>query len=516
MKEHLMAKTIGDGKKGQDPWRTLPGDALVDEKIPGMQADLSDSVSQWIPERTEKRFDFGRAPAELQALQGKYTHSYVDPETKRLSIMGLQQPGASKYDVWTAHYNLDPASGQYVLDSTEEQKMESTFSKLAKTIGPVLAVGAAGALAAGAAGAAGGGGAGGAAGAGAGSSSGLGALGHGAWLGDGFASGIGAWDAAATGIGALGKGGAGTGLFGGLSDVFTKAGGGAMNAKNWIDLIGLGVSAYGLAKQTAPEAPDMSGVNDAASRNAAIAERQQGLAEKQYADQMAIFEQFKPMLMEQIALSVAEQKKSIERGDDQWASYTSTWRPLENTLAQRTADLANPARVEQEAQRAASDTAGKFDLARTETRRSLEMAGASPEKIAAMEAAGRLNEAKSVGGVMSTARRQTETQQMGLLDNATRFGRNMPSTGLQVAGLAGSQGQAASGGVGNMQGSLANATQAASPLFNSAIAANNAYGNLFSTSAQAQYRSEMDKYNATIGALVGAANLYGRHFGPKE
>jgi hypothetical protein len=142
----------------QDSWRTLPGNALVGHTIQGRWADRSESVTEWEPERSEQRFDFGHAPPELQALQGKYTHSYVDPQTKRLSIMGLQRPGAHKYDVFSLHYNLDPESGQYVLDSADEQKMKSTASKLAKTIGPVLAVGAAGALAS----AAGGGSAGGA------------------------------------------------------------------------------------------------------------------------------------------------------------------------------------------------------------------------------------------------------------------------------------------------------------------------------------------------------------------
>lgn len=127
--------------------QTLPGNALYDENIPGYYADLSDSISVWNPERTEKRFDFDQASPELQALRGKYTHTYVDPATNRLSLMGLQQPGAHKYDVFSAHYNFDPNTGQYVLDDMDAQKMKSTFSKLAKTIGPVLGAGAIGAMA---------------------------------------------------------------------------------------------------------------------------------------------------------------------------------------------------------------------------------------------------------------------------------------------------------------------------------------------------------------------------------
>lgn len=131
----------------QDAWRTLPADAFYNETIPGYYADLSDSLSVWNPERVEQRFDFSKAPEDLRSLMGKYTHSYVDPTTKRLALMGLQQPGEHKYDVFSAYYNLDPNTGQYVLDTADEQRMKSTFSKLAKTIGPVLGAGAAAGLA---------------------------------------------------------------------------------------------------------------------------------------------------------------------------------------------------------------------------------------------------------------------------------------------------------------------------------------------------------------------------------
>lgn len=321
---------------------------------------------------------------------------------------------------------------------------------------------------------------------------------------------------AATSLGATGLGTAAA-AGGGVMDSIISGGKkmiDAMGAKDWIDLAGLGISAVGLSKMTAPQAPDMSGVNDAAQRNAKIAERQQDLAEKTYADSMAIFEQFKPMLMQQAQLSIEAAQKNLGRSDAQWADYEQTWRPIEHKMASMTLDMTNPARVEQEAQRAASDVTGQFDQARTENRRALIAAGASPEKIAALEAAGRVNEAKAVGGVMGDARRAQEGRAMAYLDNASRFSRNMPSTGIQVGSLGSSQGGQAVGTVGAIQAGAATPAASAAPLLQSAVGANQSAGGLWNLSANQQYQADMNEYNATLGALSGAANLWGRYFSP--
>lgn len=211
----------------------------------------------------------------------------------------------------------------------------------------------------------------------------------------------------------------------------------------------------------------------AAAASLELGNRQQDLAEKQYADQQELFKSFEPMLKEQISKSLVAQDKSTAQSDDAWADYNKTWKPVEQKLAADSLDYATPGRQEAEAARAASDTKGAFDQAAVQSRRSLEMAGASPEKIAALEAAGRLQEAKAVGGAESVARRDVESKGMAYLDNAARFGRSMPSTGIATAGLAGSQGAQAQGGYGGLSAASSAPAQSASSLFG---AANSAYG----------------------------------------
>lgn len=287
--------------------------------------------------------------------------------------------------------------------------------------------------------------------------------------------------------------------------------GDGLTTSNWIDLGKLALTGYAIGKQTAPDAPDMTGVNEAAKANASIADRQQTLAEQQYADQRALLEQYSPLLKAQLEKANTLQDQSIAQSAAQWEDYQSTWRPVEQQLAARTMALADPGRIEQEASRAAADTTSQFDRARQSTEASLAMAGASPEKIAALTAAGRLNEAKAVGGAQAGARRDTEAKQIALVDNAARFGRNMPSTGIQTATLAGSQGQQVQGAYGTLASATGQPAASASPLLANAVSANNSAGSLFGNAAQQNYNANMNQYNAAMGGLLAGANLWGMY-----
>lgn len=267
---------------------------------------------------------------------------------------------------------------------------------------------------------------------------------------------------------------------------------------DWIQLGGLVNSVF-----NRPDAPDTSGMNAAAQANASIAGRQEDLAEKTYADQMALFNEFKPMLVQQMQSSITEQGKSTARADDQWNNYLTTFRPAEQALVDKSMNWASDSRMTAEANRAGSAVAGQFDRARADTTQTLAMAGASPEKIAALTAAGRLEEAKAVGGAQGNARREVQQQGMAYLDNAARFGRNMTSTGLAAAGLASQQGAQATQGYGNLADASSGPAASASPLFQSAVSANNSAGSLFGNVANVNAQSNLQDYNATMGTLAG-------------
>lgn len=282
-----------------------------------------------------------------------------------------------------------------------------------------------------------------------------------------------------------------------------------MEFSNWLDLGKLALTGYAVGKSTAPETPDTSGLNDAARSNAAIATRQQDLAEKQYADQKALFDEWKPMLSQQIQASLDAQTKSTARSDDAWADYKATWQPVEQQLAARSLDLASQGRIDQEAERSAADVAGRTDAALAESRRALIASGASPEKVAALQAAGTLEAAKAVGGARATGRRDAETRAVSYLDNAAKFGRNMPSNSLATAQLAGQQGSQATSGYASLANASAQPAAAASPLFGSAVSANNSAGSLFGAGANADLASQIAQSNATLGGLGAGVKLWG-------
>lgn len=269
----------------------------------------------------------------------------------------------------------------------------------------------------------------------------------------------------------------------------------AMGTRHYIDL------------GDAPE-PDPA-IGEAAKANAAIAGRMQDLAEKQYAKQDAIYEEFKPILRDAITKSVAASDLSTQRSNDAWADYNATWKPVEQKLASESLSIGSPGRLDQEAQRAGGMATEQVDQALQENERTLQMAGASPEKIAALQASGRVQGAKTVAGAQYAGRSAQESKAMAYLDNAARFGRNMTSTGLETARLAGAQTAQAQGGVGGVQGAAGAGAAAAGGLLSGAVDANSSAGQLYLGQYNAQ--AQADQANKGVfGDILGAgAGLLG-------
>lgn len=201
-----------------------------------------------------------------------------------------------------------------------------------------------------------------------------------------------------------------------------------------------------------------------------IANREVELAEKQYTDQKALSDEFLPLFRQQVQTAMTQQGKDSARSDEQWSIYTNDFRPAEQKLVETALSYASPGRQEQAAQRAAADTAAAFGTQRAATTEALTRAGEDASTIATLNAAGRLEEAKATGGVMDTARRSVEQQGISLVDNAARFGRNMPSTGLQTSTAAINAGTAAQGAAEAGLGVVAAPLQSTLPALNSASA----------------------------------------------
>ena len=272
------------------------------------------------------------------------------------------------------------------------------------------------------------------------------------------------------------------------------------------DLASIGICSFDIGAD-APAVDPM--VGEAAKANAEIAGRMADLATAQYTDQKALLAEYSPLLKSLIQSNVDAQNKSTELSDSQWKSYTDTWQPIEQELAKQSLSWATPGRAQQEADRAASTTATQVDRATADGSRTLQAAGASPEKVAAMQAAAGLSGAKAIAGAASGAYRDTEKAGLAYLDNAARFGRNMTSTGIATAQLAGQQGQAASSGVYGLQSATALPAASSGSLFSQAVGANSAAGQLGLANYNAQLQASQAN-NGLFGDILGAgAGLLG-------
>lgn len=288
---------------------------------------------------------------------------------------------------------------------------------------------------------------------------------------------------------------------------------GAGTAKDWLQIGGALLPAVaGLA--TRPDAIDTSDVRGAAQANRRIGTSLEGLAVQQFDQLSSLFKEYEPILRQQIGTALADQDVSRGRSNDEWNDYVQTYRPVGQRLSAMALDMANPARKEQEAARAASDTTTQFDRARQDSRRALEQSGASQDKIASLEAAGRLSEAKAVGGVQGTARRDTESRAMQYLSGAANFGQNINRNSQNLSQLSDQQGNRAISVGNNTLEAASLPGRVATNIGQAAVGANNASGSLFSAANRDQSASDLARNNATLGGLAGTARLIGQLVGP--
>ena len=248
-------------------------------------------------------------------------------------------------------------------------------------------------------------------------------------------------------------------------------------------------------------------------RIAANAERQQQLAEQSYAKQSSLADEFMPMFRSQIEQSNKDAATSRDRGDQQWASYTNNFQPLENKMASTALGYDTSGRREQEAQTAVSDVATRFGLARDDRNRNMASMNIDPSsgRAMAMDNAAGIEQAKAEAGGANAARRNVEMTGLNLVDNAAKFGRNMPGTSLQTAALASQQTGQASGQVGGLSSMVAQPGQVASAGLGQA---SNTYGNA-NAGYMAQFNSQSqaaNQKNSMFGDLLGAGLKAGAMF----
>lgn len=243
----------------------------------------------------------------------------------------------------------------------------------------------------------------------------------------------------------------------------------------WLtDILGLG-----------GDAPDTSGVNAAAVKNADISQQEldwfKQLVADTAPDRAAATQranQVSDAQLEAMKFATDEAKRQSQRNQ-------STFEPLENQIVTGAQNYDTPARRHQAAAQATADVERAFGSSQGALQRSLGRAGisvSSPRSIALMNDAA-LEKAKALAGATSGAVNNVEQQGYARQMDAAALGRGIASNQATQQQIAGQSGGAS---VGASNAALGAATSAA-PLmaqgFGGALAGNTAAGNLYGQAA---------------------------------
>ncbi|MFY9479181.1 MAG: hypothetical protein WAQ08_16165 [Aquabacterium sp.] len=262
------------------------------------------------------------------------------------------------------------------------------------------------------------------------------------------------------------------------------------------------------------DSPDMSGVNAAAQQNAEIGREQLGLAREQYADAKSRAAEYDPLFKQLIQSSLDQQTTAAAQSADQWKTYQDLFKPAEEKLATTAMNYDTPERRAQEAQAAGAGMAQQFDLKRQALDRDLGRANVTvgSGKGLALLAGNRMDEAKATASAENNARKQVEQTGISLVDNAARFGRNMPSTGIQTAQLAMQAGNQAGNTVGQQQSAISSSLAPSQGFYSGATGATSSAGNLAlgaantQLAANAQSNAGWSSLASLGGTLLGSSS----------
>lgn len=259
------------------------------------------------------------------------------------------------------------------------------------------------------------------------------------------------------------------------------------------------------------DAPDTSGINAAAVQNAEIGREQLALAREERAAARERQAEFDPLFKQLVQSSIQQQKTAADQSADQWKSYVETWKPVEGKLAQTATNYDTAERRDSEAAKAAADVGFRANEAEKSLTRDLGRSNLSLSsgKALALAAGNKLDVAKATAGAESQARRQVEQTGISLVDNAARFGRNMPSTGIQTAQLALSAGGQAGSQIGQGQATYSAALAPSQGFYSGAVGSTQSAGSLFGNVASLNQQTELANAafkQELLGSAIGAGS----------
>lgn len=258
------------------------------------------------------------------------------------------------------------------------------------------------------------------------------------------------------------------------------------------------------------DAPDMTAVNKQAEQSAEISREQLALARDEATANRARQAEYDPLFKQLIQSSLSAQSTATARSADQWQAYKDTWEPLGKKLADTATNFDTPARREAAAASAAADVGMQLDaqgkaLNRDLARNNITLGSG---KALALQAGSAMEAAKASAGASTMARRQVEQDGIALVDNAAKFGANVPSASLASANLGLAAGQSAGSAIGQQQGVYNSGLSGVQGLYSGAAGTGASAGSMLLGAAQQDAAASAAK-NSTIGSAIGTgASLY--------
>lgn len=266
-----------------------------------------------------------------------------------------------------------------------------------------------------------------------------------------------------------------------------------------------------------PPAPD-PGIGRAAEANADVAKEMQALSKEEFDYRKMRDAKMDPVYGKLIDSGIESERKNQERADEQWGSYKSTWRPIEEKYAAEIQKLGSPEEMEAAAGRSVQDVNARYDVADASSRRNLaRVGGTSGGAYEVGERLAGLSRAGATASAATGARTSAKMLGVAALESGAKFGRGLPSTGIAADSLALNAGNSA-GNAGVQQDAVHNAgVSTAGNLLSGAVGANNSAGSILTSQFNTENKAYQNAQNANkdawggIGTIVGG--LAGAYFG---
>jgi hypothetical protein len=273
-----------------------------------------------------------------------------------------------------------------------------------------------------------------------------------------------------------------------------------------------------LSAAMAPDAPDNSGINDAAKANADIAKQSLDWYKARYADEapqrQAAFDLATKVTNSQLGAMDTQTQLAKEAND----YNNSTFRPLERSIVNDANSYDTEANREQLAGKAIGDVNENFANAREQGIRDLTRHGVNPNDGSYKGTAERLALGQALAGATAATKARGDALQLGraMKMDAASLGRGLPSQQATNTSLAINAGNSAAN---NGQIPLQVQRQGDATMqqgFTTALNGNQSSGNLYGNAADLQMRSDAATSSGLSNLGMTAAYLYKSDKNAKE